>query len=342
MSTLTITRPDDWHLHLRDGAQLAAVVGDSARRFARALVMPNLDPPVTETDQALRYRQRIVEALPAEAAFEPWLSLYLTEETPVTEVARARDSGAILGMKYYPAGATTGSARGVGKPERVYPVLEAMQERGLPLQVHAELPDVDVGSREEAFIDRVLDPMLRRLEGLQVVFEHVSTRVGVDFVRGGVPRVAATLTPQHLLHARGDLFRCGKLRPHNYCLPMPGTEDDRRALVAAATGGEACFFLGTDSAPHPRRTKESDGAPAGVYSACAALELYAEVFETAGRLDRLEAFASSYGARFYRLPRNRGRITLERFDWTLPAELPYGEDSLVPLRAGERCRWRLA
>jgi len=341
--TLTITRPDDWHLHLRDGAQLAAVAADSARRFARALVMPNLAPPILDVAQAGRYRRRILDALPAEASFQPWMALYLSEETPLREVARACDSGFVLGMKYYPAGATTGAEFGVRSPERVYPVLEEMEKRGLPLQVHGELadPEVDVFSREAFFIERVLLPLLRRFPGLRVVLEHVSTREGVQCVRDGPQLLAATITPQHLLLSRNAMFAQGRMRPHHYCLPVPQAEQHRQALIEAATGGHPRFFLGTDSAPHSRPAKERGCACAGIYSAHAAVELYAEVFEAAGRLERLEAFAAFHGADFYRLPRNGQRLVLHRADWTVPSELPFGPDTLVPLRAGQPCHWQL-
>jgi dihydroorotase len=316
MTRITLPRPDDWHLHLRDGPALAAVVGHSARRFARAIVMPNLKPPVTTTEQALAYRERI---------------LYLTDRTPPEEIRRARDSGRVHAVKLYPAGATTHSDAGVTDIARTYPTLEAMAEVGMPLLVHGEVtdPKVDVFDREAAFIDRHLAPLVERVPKLKVVMEHITTARAVDFVRQAPPRVAATITPHHLLLNRNALFQ-GGLRP-----------DHRRAVLEAAVSGEPKFFLGTDSAPHPRGCKLSACGCAGIYSAHAALELYAEAFEAAGALDRLPAFAAEHGPDFYGLPRNTARVTLEKAPWTVPEAYAFGDDTLVPLRAGERVQWRL-
>ncbi len=340
--TLTLRRPDDWHLHLRDGATLAAVVGHTAERFARAIVMPNLKPPVTTTELAAAYRQRIVAALPAGARFTPLMTLYLTDNTSGAEIARARACGFVHAVKYYPAGATTHSDAGVTAIDKVHGALAALEEHDLPLLVHGEVTDpaVDVFDREAAFIDRVLADVVRRFPKLRIVFEHVTTREAVAFVRSAGPRVAATITPQHLLLNRNALFD-GGVRPHHYCLPVLKREAHREALVAAATGGEAQFFLGTDSAPHARHSKESACGCAGVYSAHAGIELYAEAFDRAGRLEQLEGFASHHGADFYRLPRNDASITLSRSSWTVPANYPFGADALVPFRAGETVAWRL-
>jgi dihydroorotase len=340
---LTIARPDDWHLHLRDGAALAAVVRHTAERFGRAIVMPNLKPPVTTTALAAAYRQRILAALPPDCTFEPLMTLYLTDNTPPEEIDRARASGFVHAVKYYPAGATTNSDSGVTDVRRTYAVLERMEQLGLPFLVHGEVTDshVDVFDREKAFIDRILTDVVRRFPRLRVVFEHVTTKDAVDFVRHAGPDVAATITPQHLLLNRNALFQ-GGIRPHLYCLPVLKREPHRVALVEAATGGSPKFFLGTDSAPHARHTKEADCGCAGIYSAHAGIELYAEVFEAAGRLERLEAFASFHGPDFYRLPRNRGAITLVREAWSPPSSYPFGEYEIVPFRAGETVAWRVA
>ena len=340
---LTLRRPDDWHLHLRDGEELSAVVGFTAQRFARAIVMPNLQPPVVTVEHARAYRQRILAALPAGSEFQPLMTLYLTEQTSPAEVDAARASGLISGIKLYPAGATTHSQAGVRSVERVYPVLERMQELGVPLLVHGEVtdPSVDIFDREAVFIDRVLDPLLKRFAALKVVFEHITTRAAVQFVAATQQRLGATLTPQHLLLNRSALF-AGGLRPHHYCLPVLKTEHDREALTAAATGGDPRFFLGTDSAPHARSAKEAACGCAGIFSAHAAIELYAEAFEAAGAMQRLEGFASDFGADFYGLPRNVGKIKLKREEWRVPQALPFGREQLVPLRAGEPVNWRLA
>lgn len=342
MSRLTITRPDDWHLHLRDDEMLQAVLPHTAARFARAIVMPNLTPPVTTTDQALAYRQRILDALPQGAVFEPLMTLYLTDTTTPTEIRRAYDSGRIHAVKLYPAGATTHSESGVTDIERTYPALEAMAACGMPLLVHGEVTaaDVDVFDRERIFIERVLAPLCDRYPQLKVVFEHVTTADAVDFVTTGRNGIAATITPQHMLLNRNALF-AGGLRPHHYCLPVLKAERHRQAVFAAAVGGNPRFFLGTDSAPHSRRSKESDCGCAGVYSAHAGIELYAEAFEAAGRPDRLEGFASHYGADFYGLPRNETTIELMREDWSPPPAYPAGDDYLVPFRAGGTIRWKL-
>jgi len=342
VTTLRIRRPDDWHLHLRDGAHLEAVLPFTAARFARALVMPNLKPPMTTTSALAEYRSRILRALPAGMSFEPIMTLYLTDRTPPEEVRAARASGFVIGAKLYPAGATTHSDAGVTSIDNVWGTLEAMADAGLVLQVHGEVtsPEVDVFDREREFIDRVLAPVVTRVPGLKVVFEHVTTAAAVEFVRGARPGVAATITPQHLLMNRNAMFD-GGVRPHHYCLPVLKRERDREALVAAATGDDPRFFLGTDSAPHARHTKETDCGCAGIFSAHAGIELYAEVFEAAGRLDCLEAFASERGADFYGVPRNPGHITLERGDWRVPASYPFGTDELVPLRAGGTIGWRL-
>ena len=340
--TLTIARPDDWHLHLRDGAELAAVVGYTARVFARAVVMPNLKPPVTTVAAAAAYRDRIRAALPAGGGFEPLMTLYLTDSTAPAEIDRAAESGFVVGVKLYPAGATTHSDAGVTSLARCAAAIERMEARNLVLQVHGEAvgEDVDPYDRESVFIERELAPLVARHPRLRVVLEHVTTRAGGEFVRAAGGRVAATLTPQHLLYNRGAMFR-GGLRPHLYCLPVLKRERDREALVEAATSNDPRFFLGTDSAPHARGAKESACGCAGVYSAPAAIELYARAFEEAGRLDRLEAFAGFRGADFYGLPRNRGTITLEHRPWTVPASLPYGAGEIVPMCAGETLEWKL-
>ncbi len=340
--TLRLRRPDDWHLHLRDGAHMAAVLPFTAARFARALVMPNLKPPMTTTAALAEYRSRILAALPRGAGFEPLMTLYLTDSTPPGEIERARASGFVVGAKLYPAGATTHSDAGVTSIDKVWTTLEAMAENGLVLQVHGEVTagDVDVFDREQAFIERVLSRIVARVPSLRVVFEHVTTAAAVDFVRNARPGVAATMTPQHLLMNRNAMFE-GGLRPHAYCLPVLKRERDREALVEAATGDDPRFFLGTDSAPHARHTKEAACGCAGIFSAHAGIELYAEVFDAAGRLDRLEAFASERGADFYGRPRNSGHITLERRSWNVPASYAFGSDELVGLRAGATIDWQL-
>jgi dihydroorotase len=342
IQTITLRRPDDWHLHLRDGEHLAAALPFTAQQFARAVVMPNLKPPVTTVALADAYRQRILNALPASLNFEPLMTLYLTNTTSAAEIRKAKDSGFIVGGKLYPAGATTHSDAGVTAIEHLYPALEAMQDVGLVLQVHGEVTnsDVDVFDRETVFIEQVLAPLTERFPTLKIVFEHITTRSAAQFVQQARSGVAATITPQHLLHNRNALFQ-GGIRPHYYCLPILKREQDRQALVAAATGDNERFFLGTDSAPHAQHTKESNCGCAGIFSAHAALELYAEVFERAVKIDRLQAFASERGADFYGLPRNTTQVVLERIDWMPPTSYAYGKDTIVPIRAGETIRWRL-
>ena len=342
MTTLRLRRPDDWHLHLRDGAHMAAVLPHTAARFGRALVMPNLKPPMTTTAALGEYRSRILAALPAGARFEPMMTLYLTDRTSPDEIRSARDAGWVVGAKLYPAGATTHSDAGVTSIEHTWAALEAMAEAGLVLQVHGEVTDpaVDVFDREQRFIDDVLLRVIERVPGLKVVFEHITTRAAVEFVRGARAGVAATLTPQHLLMNRNAIFD-GGVRPHHYCLPVLKRERDREALLEAATSDDARFFLGTDSAPHARHTKEASCGCAGIYSAHAGIELYAEAFEQAGQLDRLEAFASERGADFYGRPRNTDFIELVREPWAVPASYPFGGDEVVPLRAGGEVAWRL-
>jgi dihydroorotase len=339
---LTLTRPDDWHLHLRDGAALASVLPHTARRFARAIVMPNLKPPVVTTAQALAYRRRILAARPAGNDFSPLMTLYLTDDTAAEEISRARQSGHIHAVKFYPAGATTHSDAGVTDITRIYATLAAMEECGLPLLVHAEVTDlgVDVFDREAAFIERVLQPLCARFPALKLVLEHVTTREGIEFVRSSADTVAATITAHHLLLNRNAMF-AGGIRPHAYCLPVLKRETHRVALIEAATGGSRKFFLGTDSAPHAREHKETACGCAGIYTAHAALELYAQVFEEARALDRLDGFAGRFGADFYGLPYNTATITLEKIDWRVPDRYPLGDTSVVPLFAGETLPWRI-
>ena len=343
MSALVIRRPDDWHLHLRDGAALAAVLPFTAARFARAIVMPNLDPPVTTVAAALAYRERILAAVPAGLAFEPLMTLYLTDRTLAEEIARAKAAGCVLGCKLYPAGATTHSAGGVTDVRKLDAVFERMAEVDLVLQVHGEVTDpaVDVFDREARFIETVLAPLAAQHSRLRIVFEHITTRAAVEFVLGAREGIAATITPQHLLMNRNALF-AGGLRPHHYCLPVLKAEADRQALLDAVVRGSPRLFLGTDSAPHARAAKEAACGCAGIFSAHAGIELYAEAFAAAGALDKLEAFAAGFGADFYRLPRNRDTVTLVPEPWEVPARYPFGTDELVPLRAGERIAWRLA
>jgi len=338
---ITLMRPDDWHVHLRDAAALVAAASDTARQFARAIVMPNLKPPVVTVEQAALYRQRILAVLPAGSKFGPLMTLYLTDNTSTSEIAKIKSSGFVHAVKYYPAGATTNSDSGVTEVARVYPVIEAMEKHGVPLLVHGEVtdPSVDIFDRERVFIDRVLTPLLKRFPALQLVFEHVTTREAVDFVLSALANVAATITVHHLLLNRNALFE-GGVRPHHYCLPIIKREEHRQALVRAAVSGNPKFFLGTDSAPHARHTKEASCGCAGMYTAHAALELYAEAFEQADALDKLEAFASFHGADFYGLPRNRERVTLRKDSWRVPEDIPFGDHTLVPFRAGGECRWK--
>jgi dihydroorotase len=339
---LTLRRPDDWHLHLRDDAALAAVAPATARVFGRAIVMPNLKPPVTTLAAARDYRERVLAALPPGSRFEPLMTLYLTDNTSPEEVARAKASGIVFAAKYYPAGATTNSDLGVTALERAAGAIAAMEKHGLVLSLHGEVTDaqVDVFDRERVFVDTRLAGLVRDFPGLKIVLEHITTREAAEFVAAAGPNVAATITPQHLLWSRNAML-AGGLRPHYYCLPILKRETHRRALVAAATSGDPKFFLGTDSAPHARHLKEHACGCAGCYSAPLALELYAEVFEDAGALDRLEGFASLHGAAFYGLPPHDEPVTLVRERWTVPASYPFGDDVLVPLRAGESVRWRL-
>ena len=341
--TLTITRPDDWHLHLRDGAALAAVLPDTARQFARAIVMPNLKPPVTTVAQAQAYRARILAALPAGLSFEPLMTLYLTDNTQADEIVAAKASGFVHAVKLYPAGATTNSDAGVTDIRRCSAALEAMQRVGLPLLVHGEVTDseIDLFDREAVFIERVMTPLRRDFPALKVVFEHITTKDAADYVREAEGPVGATITAHHLLYNRNAIF-IGGIRPHYYCLPVLKRETHRQALVAAAVSGNPRFFLGTDSAPHARGLKEHACGCAGCYTALHAMELYAEAFDAAGALDKLEGFASFHGPDFYGLPRNTGTLTLRREPWQLPESLPYGETELVPPRGGETLQWKAA
>jgi len=344
MQTLTIIQPDDWHLHLRDDAMLSFVAKFSARQFARALAMPNLSPPILTVEQALHYRRRILAAVEAEKhPFEPYLCLYLSENTSPGEIEKAAQTPCILGFKLYPAGATTHSEAGVGKLEKIYPLLERMEALDLALQVHGEVTDgdIDIFDRERVFIERALQSIHRRFPRLRIVLEHITTREGVEFVTQTPANIAGTITPQHLLYNRNILL-AGGIRPHYYCLPVLKRESHRQALLQAATSGNPKFFLGTDSAPHPQERKESPCGCAGCFSAPLAMELYAEAFEQADSLDKLESFASHHGADFYRLPRNRATITLEASEWEVPEHYvsPTGIE-IAPLRGGERCRWRL-
>ncbi|HZV98592.1 MAG TPA: dihydroorotase [Methylophilaceae bacterium] len=342
INQLTLIRPDDWHLHLRDGDALKAVLPDTARQFARAIVMPNLRPPVTTTAEAQAYRERILQVLPAGMRFEPLMTLYLTDNTAADEVAAAKASGIVHGVKLYPAGATTNSDSGVTDIAKCGKILEAMEKHGLPLLVHAEVTDshVDVFDREKVFIDRHMQPLIKNFPALKVVFEHITTRDAAEFVAATPGNVGATITAHHLLMNRNAMFN-GGIRPHHYCLPVLKREEHRQALVKAAVSGSPKFFLGTDSAPHPKSAKEAACGCAGMYTAHAAIELYAEAFEAAEALDKLEAFASFHGADFYGLPRNQERITLNKQPWTVPEEQSMGNEVLVPLRAGQSIAWRM-
>jgi dihydroorotase len=343
MDRLELIRPDDWHLHLRDGAAMTSVLPDTAKRFARAIVMPNLKPAVRTTQQALGYRERILAALPEGARFDPLMTLYLTDDTPPEEIMRAKVSGCVHGVKLYPAGATTHSDEGVTRLSRCFHTLEKMQELGMPLLVHGEAtePEIDIFDREKAFIEHVLGPLVDRFPGLKIVLEHITTRDAVHYVELTGENIAATITAHHLLMNRNALFM-GGIRPHHYCLPVLKRETHREALVEAATSGNPKFFLGTDSAPHARSAKETACGCAGIYTAHAGIELYAVAFEEAGALDKLEGFASRFGARFYGLPENGDKITLVRESWTVPQSIALGEEALVPLRAGESIPWTLA
>jgi dihydroorotase len=342
MSRLTIIRPDDWHLHLRDGEHMRAVLPDSARRFGRAIVMPNLPSPVTTTDMARAYRERIMAALPQGLRFEPLMTLYLTDNTSAEEIQRAKESGIVRAVKYYPAGATTHSAAGVTELAKCEGALRALEEHDVPLLVHGEVtfPNVDIFDREKIFIDRVLVPVLQKFPKLRVVFEHITTKEAARFVMATPPRVAATITAHHLLLNRNALF-AGGMRPHHFCLPIMKREEDRQALIQAAISGNPKFFLGTDSAPHARNTKETVCGCAGMYTAHAGIELYAEIFGANNALERLEGFASVYGPNFYGLARNTDKITLVKEARDVPATLPFGGDELVPFRGGGTVGWRV-
>jgi dihydroorotase len=339
---ITITRPDDWHLHVRDGDALKDVVPHTAAQFGRAIIMPNLKPPVTTAAQAVAYRDRIRAAVPQGMTFEPLMTLYLTDNLPADEIARAKDAG-VVACKLYPAGATTNSDAGVTDLRKTYKTLEAMQRAGLLLLVHGEVtsPDIDLFDREAVFIDQQLIPLRRDFPGLKIVFEHITTREAAQYVADADPLTGATITAHHLLYNRNAIFT-GGIRPHYYCLPVLKRETHRLALVQAATSGNARFFLGTDSAPHPAHLKEHATGCAGCYTAHAAVELYAEAFDAAGALDKLEAFASFNGADFYGLPRNTGSVTLRRESWTPPVSVPFGQAELKPLRGGEPLAWRLS
>ena len=341
--TITLARPDDWHVHLRDGDAMASVVAATARQFGRAIVMPNLRPPVVNVKQAEAYRDRIRGALPRGIDFEPLMTLYLTENTAASEIERAKAAGFVKAVKYYPAGATTHSDSGVTDIRKCDAALEALQAAGLPLLVHGEVtdPDIDIFDREAVFLERILAPLLKRFPELKVVVEHITTREAAQFVADAPANVGATITAHHLLMNRNAIFT-GGIRPHHYCLPVLKRETHREALVKAATSASARFFLGTDTAPHGRATKENDCGCAGIYTAHAAIELYAEVFESAGALDKLEAFASHHGADFYGLPRNSAKVRLEKRPWKVPASYPFGDETVVPLRAGETVAWHLA
>ncbi len=343
ITSITLTRPDDWHVHLRDGAVLADVVPHTARQFGRAIVMPNLKPPVTTTAMAAAYRERILAALPAGMRFEPLMTLYLTDNTSADEIRRAVDSGFVKAVKLYPAGATTNSDAGVTDLKRCMGALETMQELGLPLLIHGEVTDADIDlfDREAVFIERVLQPLRKSLPDLRVVFEHITTKDAADYVRDAEGDIGATITAHHLLYNRNAIFK-GGIRPHYYCLPVLKRETHRQALLQAATSGNPRFFLGTDSAPHPKGLKEHACGCAGCYTALHAMELYAQAFELAGALEQLEGFASFHGPDFYRLPRNADKVTLQRTDWIIPDEVRMGDATLVPLDAGQPLHWKFA
>lgn len=343
MQQITLSQPDDWHLHLREGLMLKAVVTHSARRFSRAVIMPNLKPPVTTVAMAMEYRRNILSALPQTLSFQPYMALYLTETTPIEEVKRAAETAEIIGFKLYPAGATTHSESGVSRMRNIYPVLEAMEQFDVPLLVHGEVtdPNVDIFDRERVFMEKHLLPVIEQFPALRVVVEHATTREAVQLVEDYPDRLAATITVHHLLYNRNALF-IGGIRPHYYCLPILKREVHRQALLAAATSGNPRFFLGTDSAPHSRSSKESVRGCAGCFTAPAALELYAEIFDRENRIDKLEQFASFNGADFYRLPRNQGTVTLKKSEWKMPADYSVGNEVLVPLRAGHKIVWALA
>ena len=342
MDHLTITRPDDWHIHLRDGAALATTVAHAAAQFGRAIVMPNLAPPITTTDAALAYRQRILDARPAGSNFEPLMTLYLTDSTTADEIRKAKASGFVHGVKLYPAGATTNSDSGVTNLENVYAALTAMEELDLPLLVHGEVTDahIDIFDREKVFIEQKLQPLTERFPNLRIVFEHITTKDAADFVLYSSENIAATITPHHLLLNRNDML-VGGIRPHHYCLPILKREEHRQALLEVATSGNPKFFLGTDSAPHAKGAKESSCGCAGAYSAFAAIELYAEAFESVGALGKLDGFAGRFGPQFYGLPVNQQTLSLARRQWAVPKEFAFGNDVVVPLRAGGELNWQL-
>jgi dihydroorotase len=339
---ITLIKPDDWHLHLRDDDAMASVVAHSAERFARAIVMPNLKPPVINTVMAMAYRERILSALPHGSPFNPLMTLYMTDQLSSEEVITAKNSNIIKGIKLYPAGATTHSDAGVTDIRKCYPVLETMQKVGMPLLIHAEVtdPQVDIFDREQVFIDRHLVPLTQDFPALRMVFEHITTKQAVEFVRSSEANLGATITVQHLLYNRNAML-VGGIRPHYYCLPILKRESHQRALIEAATSGESCFFLGTDSAPHAQHAKECACGCAGCYTAHAAIELYAEIFEQADALEKLEGFASMFGPDFYGLPRNQEMVTLEKKPWVVPHSFRFGKDKVVPLGAGETIRWQL-
>ena len=342
MTSLTIRRPDDFHLHLRDGAAMASIISASVRQFARAIVMPNLLPPVVTVEQALAYRERILACLPEGSDFTPLMTLYLTDNTALSEIQKIAGNEHVHAVKYYPAGATTNSDQGVTHIEKVFPVLEKMMELGVPLLVHGEVTDpiVDIFDREKVFIEKILSLLVQKFAGLKLVFEHITTRDAVQFVMEGPDTLAATITPQHLMYNRNALFKDG-IRPHYYCLPVLKAEQHRRAVVDAAVSGHPRFFLGTDSAPHSRSAKENSCGCAGVFSAPCALEFYAEMFEQMGALDKLEAFASIHGAEFYGLEQNSGTVTLSRTDWVIPESLPFADEEIIPFNAGLNCSWKM-
>jgi dihydroorotase len=342
MQTITIIKPDDFHLHLRDGIGLSNVVNHTAAQFSRAIVMPNLKSPVVDTEMALAYKERILQCVDEKYNFEPLMTLYLTDNTSVSTIKTAVESNIIKALKYYPAGATTNSDQGVTDIKKTYAVLNVMMEDSIPLLVHGEVTsdDVDVFDREAVFIDKVLTPLVKDFPELKIVFEHITTRAAVDFVMGSSDKIGATITPQHILLNRNDLFK-GGLQPHHYCLPILKAEDDRQAVSEAATSGNPKFFLGTDSAPHARSTKESSCGCAGIYSAFNALEIYVEAFDSVGKLDKFEAFASQYGADYYDLPQNMEQMTLIKKEQDIPDLFPFGDDEIVPFRAGGTCSWQL-
>lgn len=339
---LTITRPDDWHLHVRDGNLLKDIVPFTARQFSRAIIMPNLTPPNISTEQALAYRERILSALPENHNFTPLMTLYLTDNTPAEEISLARESGHIHAVKLYPAGATTNSDAGVTDIKKCYPALEALQKNNMPLLVHGEVTDsnIDIFDREKVFIDKVLSPTRKDFPELKIVFEHITTKDAADYVLSEDQRTAATITPQHLLYNRNAIFK-GGIRPHYYCLPVLKREEHRQALVKAATSANPKFFLGTDSAPHAQDRKETSCGCAGIFSAPLAIELYARAFDENNALDKLEGFCSFYGADFYGLPRNTDTVTLEKVNWTVPESYPLGDGKIVPLHAGEVETWKI-